>query len=1303
MKRLYFFMVVFLLLPITLLIASENPIDPLPPGQPSVTTDSATSIDQTDVILNATINPNFESTTYWFELGTTSLTYTDTSLQQVLIPGSLPVPVNYHFIGLNPNTTYYYHGVAENGSNLVYGNELVFTTLPTLPNVLTNLPTFIRQTSARLNGNISSSNGGTIRGWFKWDISPSVNNHTSWKIRGSGISTVDLSDVITGLNPQTTYYYQAEAADTSGLGSGSILSFTTLASTKEYQPDAATVGLWHFNESLGIYAEDYSGGGHHGSANGTVIVPGKFGRARGLNTITDYVEITSEGGAFNFSASDFTLEAWVQPFLEGGGNVIVIAKGNPDTGTAPYALRILSSRQIELVLNSTGSLAGQYIVQTDSPLVADLVWQHIAVTVNQQTAEVTFFYNGVPVPATITTGTFPVTLFTTTSALRIGNSSTSMGKSTTTSNCNIDEVRISKVVRNPVEFNVFSGTIAGVKFNDLNKNGIMDPTDTGIPNWHFYLINKTMSGLAYFDSVVTDSDGDFAFMNVPDGEYGVFEEKNDNWITTIPRGRGFYYVNIIGGSNATGLLFGGIFGHRFMNSAGGYWSNPSNWDGNNVPGPDDPVIIRDGITVTVDYLPNDSIYAMRILRNSHLVFAPLSNGTKMSGGLSLKIHHSVMIDSGGTLEFPSSADTNRLDCFGDWINRGNFIPGTSTIRFFGTEPKSIVYEPVLKDINNGKSYATNLLNNSNAFFNLAIMGDNVSSSGNISIINRLILNNHLIQQQDDTLFIANDDTAAITSGGKIENGTIRRAISLVPDLRYRFSDPQSFVQFNSLAPAWAGVFSLETPTVSITTISDSMPVAPTKFVKWGVVGGMADTVQRTIRVDSVTHFSKWTYGTPSSGLRKSNDESGYGAPMVDRFHIIKADGISNYQATLQLSYEGANVYTGPGDLRLESGPVGVDTVRKGWNMISLLLTPENPHKNLLFPGASSNAFEYSPLSGYKPADSLKPGTGYWLKFPAPTEVSYIGDERYSDTIDLLPGWNMIGTLSFTVSTSSAIFEPPGISTGIFFGYGNGYFTSDSLLPFHAYWIKSNQVGKLYLSARNSSPLGRTGEQKTLSSLCNIIFSEASGGAQTLYFGGQEGIFRDCTMPPRPPKGIFDARFSMDTFVDVFNKEGSREIPISISSSEYPLTITWDLKTGVSSAYLIVDGNATQLTKNGRFKILSEPSTISLRYTRDAFSGDLPKEFALYQNYPNPFNPTTTIKFDLPFDANVTLKVFNLLGQEITTLINNSFFKAGRYNEEFSFKGLASGIYFYRISMEAVGATTSDVTHFKSIKKMLLLK
>lgn len=89
---------------------------------------------------------------------------------------------------------------------------------------------------------------------------------------------------------------------------------------------------------------------------------------------------------------------------------------------------------------------------------------------------------------------------------------------------------------------------------------------------------------------------------------------------------------------------------------------------------------------------------------------------------------------------------------------------------------------------------------------------------------------------------------------------------------------------------------------------------------------------------------------------------------------------------------------------------------------------------------------------------------------------------------------------------------------------------------------------------------------------------------------------------------------------------------------------------------------------------------------------IPNSFALYQNFPNPFNPATKIRYQIPKESKVEIKIYDAVGSEVMTLLNDRK-AAGVYDEELNAKDLASGIYFYRIIAGSFVAT----------KKMVLLK
>ncbi|MBU2585766.1 MAG: T9SS type A sorting domain-containing protein, partial [Bacteroidetes bacterium] len=121
---------------------------------------------------------------------------------------------------------------------------------------------------------------------------------------------------------------------------------------------------------------------------------------------------------------------------------------------------------------------------------------------------------------------------------------------------------------------------------------------------------------------------------------------------------------------------------------------------------------------------------------------------------------------------------------------------------------------------------------------------------------------------------------------------------------------------------------------------------------------------------------------------------------------------------------------------------------------------------------------------------------------------------------------------------------------------------------------------------------------------------------------------------------------------------------------------------------------------GQRPVFIEPLTVtSVEYEGE----NIPKEFILYQNYPNPFNPTTTIQFSLTPSLSqwervsegrvrVTLKVFDVLGREVATLVNGEL-NTGEHSVVFEAKSLSGGVYFYRL--RAAG--------FIQTKKMLISK
>ncbi|MBI5214498.1 MAG: T9SS type A sorting domain-containing protein [Ignavibacteriae bacterium] len=99
----------------------------------------------------------------------------------------------------------------------------------------------------------------------------------------------------------------------------------------------------------------------------------------------------------------------------------------------------------------------------------------------------------------------------------------------------------------------------------------------------------------------------------------------------------------------------------------------------------------------------------------------------------------------------------------------------------------------------------------------------------------------------------------------------------------------------------------------------------------------------------------------------------------------------------------------------------------------------------------------------------------------------------------------------------------------------------------------------------------------------------------------------------------------------------------------------------------------------------------------------PEQFALSQNYPNPFNPSTTFRFELVQPSVVTLKIYNMLGQEVATVIDAEDYSDGVWDVQFDASSLTSGVYFYRLTSLVVDEETGVLSTINQTKKMLLTK
>jgi len=235
---------------------------------------------------------------------------------------------------------------------------------------------------------------------------------------------------------------------------------------------------------------------------------------------------------------------------------------------------------------------------------------------------------------------------------------------------------------------------------------------------------------------------------------------------------------------------------------------------------------------------------------------------------------------------------------------------------------------------------------------------------------------------------------------------------------------------------------------------------------------------------------------------------------------------------------------------------------------------------------------------------------------------------------------------------------------------------------------TGSTGKIIITTDVNAPAG-----VNIGGLGTWISSSANLGSTTIerYHSprtgsGNQGISRYYNIVPTNNSGL-DATFRF--YYDESDLNGIPEANLRLFKSPDGSDNSW------SAEYGSVNATVNYVEKGGvndfSYWTLGD-SDHPLPVEGESEEDGTPVEYALYQNYPNPFNPETIIKFDLPKSGNVSLKIFNLLGEEVATLVNGQL-EAGSYKYNFNAKNLPSGIYLYKL--------TTAIREFS--QKMLLLK
>ena len=373
-------------------------------------------------------------------------------------------------------------------------------------------------------------------------------------------------------------------------------------------------------------------------------------------------------------------------------------------------------------------------------------------------------------------------------------------------------------------------------------------------------------------------------------------------------------------------------------------------------------------------------------------------------------------------------------------------------------------------------------------------------------------------------------------------------------------------------------------------------------------------------------------------------------------------------------------------------------------------------------------------------DAIEAGAGYWIiqaveKQPQLSTGSGITIPLTGFDITLQPGWNMIGSpYAFPVKTT---FDANSVYGPLSYGFdGEGWSESDSLKPWAGYIVYNRKNEAVDL---NIDPLAKTPEVLQNRTLARSIKSDEWRlrlSARGKKYMDVENFIGRTTLAeetldkydvPEPPyvenyislvletEDLFGKSQHMTSDIrSSFNRNGIWDVLLNVKGEKHPIEFSYDL-TGsfpkedhmllldmnTRKQYNLLDYEEFQISDYTekfpyKFKVFSgSPEFVALAI-EDALSL-LPDDFSLRQNYPNPFNPSTTIEFTLPKPTDVSLVVYNLMGQQVRTL-KRGMMDTGHHSmiwhgKDDHGKLVSSGVYLVRLQSKA----------FVSSRKMLMLK
>jgi hypothetical protein len=374
--------------------------------------------------------------------------------------------------------------------------------------------------------------------------------------------------------------------------------------------------------------------------------------------------------------------------------------------------------------------------------------------------------------------------------------------------------------------------------------------------------------------------------------------------------------------------------------------------------------------------------------------------------------------------------------------------------------------------------------------------------------------------------------------------------------------------------------------------------------------------------------------------------------------------------------------------------LGNAIIKKGWNLVSMPVKPMNSTWNVFYKNAINTPYYFS-QNQYQDEPILRVGVGYLVKYSDNVDKKFVGSyiteisEESGNKVRLYPGWNTIGSLSLPVNINkidftsyvdkinNVTYDPPQRSytwTHGVWAYvtDRGYQEVSEIRPGLGYWIKvgsfdpkRNVQGWLKLIGDGKLSNEASDKYDVLANATSLTIRDNAQHETSLYLS-ETANTTNFELPPVPPTELFDARFTNGSLV-----ETSNAAVISLQGVDYPVSIELNNSNVV---YTFVDAITNEVLAK------SEGNSAVIKASKSNMVKVLKSEVANLSvtNYPNPVNSNTTISYTVPSSELVTVKLFDALGNEVKTLVNE-FKTTGEYTISFNANELTSGSYICKIT------------------------